>query len=696
MTLISQFSVPISGQPDLCLSFLKYTFAMLKNYILYILLFACASSQAQFAPFPTPGLEHGAIYICNQWDCASYYNFSSRYEGDTVLCGITWNKFGNYVRAEQGRYYMMTSNCSEILLYDFSKNVGDTVFTGDIGALKVEEVGIFTLGNGEQRKKMVLKPVLNSLVSSYTWVDGIGDINRSFFRAFDFEGGHSQLICIRDNSGMIYHDPSPFLALDCDSLLCKVPTAAFTYSCSDQTYYFSNQSKNADNYLWDFGDGESSTESNPTHTYLNPGCYTVFLKSKSSCLPEPGLGAKRIAVNTPFFWKKSPHEIPIPFIQMQFLDPQHGWALGEQKIWRTTDGGAHWDTVPYPGPVRTVSSLQFSDFEHGIVEILKPNSPYYSDILWTNDGQTWEVQSIDNSPSITAIERLNDSVAVVAAHYQDIFVTKDWGQTWIQINLPGAVSLIKDFVAIGGDSVYFIGLNQLIQPYNKFGFGKSSNALQWEVQEFPDINGAWKMSFVNSQEGWISTNTGILHTQNAGETWTLQAKLPGASFELDFVDPLHGWACGHQTGIYATSNGGQTWEQQACARSGEFMRGLNVFSPTQAYLLLEDGLYTYSSIPDTIKLCETISTNTPETHPKSAFSVYPNPSSGALNIQWSGPEPGPAEWVLYNAQGLEVLRWPGDQRDLSIAHLPAGLYLLAAAAKDRNLFGAMQKLVLVK
>ncbi len=30
-------------------------------------------------------------------------------------------------------------------------------------------------------------------------------------------------------------------------------------------------------YLWDFGDGETSEEQNPTHTYICPGDYTVSL-----------------------------------------------------------------------------------------------------------------------------------------------------------------------------------------------------------------------------------------------------------------------------------------------------------------------------------------------------------------------------------------------------------------------------------
>lgn len=40
---------------------------------------------------------------------------------------------------------------------------------------------------------------------------------------------------------------------------------------------FINESKNATSYLWDFGDGETSTEENPTHTYAEKGEYTANL-----------------------------------------------------------------------------------------------------------------------------------------------------------------------------------------------------------------------------------------------------------------------------------------------------------------------------------------------------------------------------------------------------------------------------------
>lgn len=43
------------------------------------------------------------------------------------------------------------------------------------------------------------------------------------------------------------------------------------------TLKFVNRSQNATSYAWDFGDGETSTEQNPEHTYAEAGAYVVTL-----------------------------------------------------------------------------------------------------------------------------------------------------------------------------------------------------------------------------------------------------------------------------------------------------------------------------------------------------------------------------------------------------------------------------------
>jgi len=47
------------------------------------------------------------------------------------------------------------------------------------------------------------------------------------------------------------------------------------------TVNFTNNSVNANSYLWDFGDGTTSTETNPSHTYTSLGNYNVILTANA-------------------------------------------------------------------------------------------------------------------------------------------------------------------------------------------------------------------------------------------------------------------------------------------------------------------------------------------------------------------------------------------------------------------------------
>lgn len=67
-----------------------------------------------------------------------------------------------------------------------------------------------------------------------------------------------------------------------------LPTAQFTYSqaCLGQTTYFTDLSNgngsSIQSWLWNFGDGNTSTQQNPTHQFLLPGTYLTSLSVTNS------------------------------------------------------------------------------------------------------------------------------------------------------------------------------------------------------------------------------------------------------------------------------------------------------------------------------------------------------------------------------------------------------------------------------
>lgn len=66
---------------------------------------------------------------------------------------------------------------------------------------------------------------------------------------------------------------------------CKEPKALFTMEpkseVSPAEVVFTNYSENAKEYIWTFGDGQSSTEEAPIHVYESWGTFTVTLTAKN-------------------------------------------------------------------------------------------------------------------------------------------------------------------------------------------------------------------------------------------------------------------------------------------------------------------------------------------------------------------------------------------------------------------------------
>lgn len=90
----------------------------------------------------------------------------------------------------------------------------------------------------------------------------------------------SALGCVKDTTVTI--TAIPFIDEDISVTIVE--------SCTSETrYQFSNNTESQLPFLWDFGDGTTSSEPNPIHTYDENGLYTVNLLTEERCIIEQTL-----------------------------------------------------------------------------------------------------------------------------------------------------------------------------------------------------------------------------------------------------------------------------------------------------------------------------------------------------------------------------------------------------------------------
>lgn len=66
-------------------------------------------------------------------------------------------------------------------------------------------------------------------------------------------------------------------------VLSDKPDVSYAYQTTGLTVDFYNQSTDFSQLLWNFGDGTTSTEQNPSHAFTSSGTYNIVLKASNSC-----------------------------------------------------------------------------------------------------------------------------------------------------------------------------------------------------------------------------------------------------------------------------------------------------------------------------------------------------------------------------------------------------------------------------
>ncbi len=115
-------------------------------------------------------------------------------------------------------------------------------------------------------------------ITTYAWDFGDGGTSTDFEPTHVYTAGGSYDVvleaCNEEDMCDTYTETVEVLPLT---------QAGFTYTADLLVVTFTNMSLNATSYLWDFGDGTTSTETHPIHVFTATGTYTVTLAAYGPC-----------------------------------------------------------------------------------------------------------------------------------------------------------------------------------------------------------------------------------------------------------------------------------------------------------------------------------------------------------------------------------------------------------------------------
>jgi photosystem II stability/assembly factor-like uncharacterized protein len=340
------------------------------------------------------------------------------------------------------------------------------------------------------------------------------------------------------------------------------------------------------------------------------------------------------------------HVGSISYIQM--FSSTTGWALTNQAVLHTTDGGTSWkDVVPsqFPGKAEHSSALAALTASTAWVAVVRLGTADVQVYHTVDAGQTWRETTIHYTSSmmgIVTITFINAQVGWIMAELAInghsevvvIFRTTDSGQTWTKVsssnafnNTPGALPSIGQNSGLSFRDASTGWATGLDSPVGQSNFAwlymtvDGGQTWQHQTLVFPrNVVGSSQLSI--APPTFFTANDGILPvtfeapaylvvyiTHDGGATWQPITPVPALADTTDFIDINHGWVASGTT-LYMTGDGGQSWTKvfPGDLSSSAFLMldfvsnkigwAINYDYSNQSYSLLKtvDGGHTWTKI----------------------------------------------------------------------------------------------------
>ncbi len=247
--------------------------------------------------------------------------------------------------------------------------------------------------------------------------------------------------------------------------------------------------------------------------------------------------------------------IQYPNSKVYFINKKHGFFIGT-KFFTTKDSGKTW-------------SLESDSFDEIITKIDFVNEKRGwaigdNKIFYTSDGgYNWELQySTLKNLSYAGLDMI-DSLEGWAISDNIIYHTVDGGKTWLNSSLPSEYYFSRGIQFLNK----MVGIIFEVRNFsnnNAYNYVTKDGGKTWELYQIQNplaqsISSFFKIKFVDGGHLYFANQQGLWISRDTARTWELNTKIKTKFFTFDFLDTLNGCVPINHEQIGYTTDGGNSW-----------------------------------------------------------------------------------------------------------------------------------------
>ena len=266
------------------------------------------------------------------------------------------------------------------------------------------------------------------------------------------------------------------------------------------------------------------------------------------------------------------------FASIAYYDSLNVFISGINKIYKTINGGATWQDIPF--------YLGNSIWLYGIsspTENLTFAAGEFGRMVYSIDGgSSWEQISSGPLNTFRDVSFYNENYGIAVG--DGIFATSNGGNSWI---LSSAGGLFFRCTRPSLNICFAAGSFNILKSTDR-GF-------TWTRHPISDDHYFMTISFADTLNGMASAVLGaqgkIFRTFDSGETWQQITSIQGHYiYDICFVDSTTAYACSGSTKVFKTTDGGYTWSLQNTGVSGTILYGIHFVNKDVGYTVGYPGV----------------------------------------------------------------------------------------------------------